>query len=241
MSFVLECKKIKRSGFAPALLGGGLLAAMIPVLNMAVRAEMFTGIPDSPVAILLQENWQIMTMLNVLLLVTGACILYYIEYADSAMQKMNSLPLKESSLFLGKIILTVIMLTAMLAMEAAATGFCVFHWFTFSTDTILELAKNFGFFLLLLLPAILLSMMVSSACKNMWVSLGIGVICVFFATMLPSDNFVLSCFPFALPFQIFAKLTTETAQKFMAAAALEIFILYMAELLLIKKLCQVFS
>ena len=35
----------------------------------------------------------------------------------------------------------------------------------------------------------------------MWISLGIGVIGVFIATMLPTDNLILSFFPFAMPFQ----------------------------------------
>lgn len=43
-----------------------------------------------------------------------------------------------------------------------------------------------------MLPATLLSLIIASLCQNMWVSLGIGVICVFTATMLPSDKFILS-------------------------------------------------
>ena len=41
MSVSLECKKVKRTGFLPAFLGGGILAAAVPVINMAVRSEMY--------------------------------------------------------------------------------------------------------------------------------------------------------------------------------------------------------
>ena len=106
MSVSLECKKIKRTGFLLAFLGGGILAAAVPVINMAVRSEQYLNLPDSPIQILLCTNWQMMAMLNVLLVVAGACLLYHTEYADNAMQKMKSLPIRESSIFLGKAVLT---------------------------------------------------------------------------------------------------------------------------------------
>ena len=109
MSVSLECKKAKRTGFLPAFFGGGILAAVVPVINMAVRSEMYLNLPGNPIQILLDANWQMMTMLNVLLVVAGACLLYHTEYADNAMQKMKSLPIRESSIFLGKAVLTIFM------------------------------------------------------------------------------------------------------------------------------------
>ena len=41
MSLSLECKKAKRTGFIPAFLCGGILAAAVPIVNMAVRSEMY--------------------------------------------------------------------------------------------------------------------------------------------------------------------------------------------------------
>ena len=111
MSVSLECKKIKRTGFLPAFLGGGILAAAVPVINMAVRSEIYLNLPGNPIQILLGANWQMMAMLNVLLVVAGACLLYHTEYADNAMQKMKSLPIRESSIFLGKTVLTIFMLS----------------------------------------------------------------------------------------------------------------------------------
>ena len=129
MSLTLECKKIKRTGFVPGLLGGGLLAAGVPVLNMAVRGEIYLGSSASPVSILMNANWQMMAMLNLLLIVTGACLMYHIEYGDHAIQKMRTLPMKESRLYFGKATLLASMCALMLLLEAAAIGFCLQRWF----------------------------------------------------------------------------------------------------------------
>lgn len=213
--FFLECRKIKRTGFVPAFLGGGLLAGAVPIVNMAVRSEMYLNADGMPLSILLGANWQMMAMLNLLLLVAGACILYHTEYADNAIQKMNALPIWKHGLFFGKLLLLTFMLVIVLLLEMAAIGFCAFHWFSFSMESLAELVKDFGFLLLITMPAALLALMVAAAFENMWVSLGIGVICIFIATMLPADNFALSLFPFALPFQ------TSPAFRFTVAAAAE--------------------
>ena len=234
MSISLECKKIKRTGFFAAFIGGGLLAAAVPIVNMAVRSEIYLAQQGNPIQILLDANWQMMAMLNVLLVVAGACLLYHTEYVDNAMQKMKSLPIRESSVFFGKAILTILMSVFVLAIEAGATAFCSYHWFEAGKGFWGELCENFGYALLLMLPCILLSLLIAEACKNMWVSLGIGVVCVFTATMLPTSNFVLSLFPFAAPFQILADTDAAQAMHFIYAADIEFIALGLSELIFIK-------
>lgn len=234
MNISLEYKKIKRTGFFPAFLGGGILAATVPVINMAVRSEQYLNLPDSPIQILLSANWQMMAMLNILLVVAGTCLLYHTEYADNAMQKMRSLPIRESSIFLGKAVLTVFMSLVALVIEAGAVAFCACHWFEIGSSFWNELCKCFGYSLLLMLPCIILSLLISEACKNMWVSLGIGVICVFTATMLPTTNFVLSLFPFAMPFQIFAGADIMQSARYIYRAAAELAACGLAQFLFVK-------
>lgn len=144
MSVFLECKKMKRTGFLPAFIGGGILAAAVPVINMAVRSEMYQTKQGNPIQILLSANWQMMAMLNVLLVVTGACLLYHTEYADNAMQKMKSLPVRESSVFTGKVILTIFMSFLVLAIEAGAIAFCSYHWFEIGNGFFSGYAKISG-------------------------------------------------------------------------------------------------
>lgn len=234
MSFFLECKKLKRTGFIPAFLSGGFLAAAVPVLNMAVRSENYLGLHTAPVQILMDANWQMMAMLNILLITAGACLMYHTEYADNAIQKMCTLPLKESKLFFGKVTLLALMCIVILAIEAAGITFCSYHWFEWSREVWVEILKNFGYALLLMLPSVIGSLFLASACKNMWVSLGIGVVCIFTATMLPTESFVLSLFPFALPFQIFAGTAENTARSFLIAAMIEILMIGTTEVLFLK-------
>lgn len=230
MTLFVESKKLKRTGFIAAFLGGGILASLIPILNMAVRSENFIGLSERPLKILLDANWQMMAMLNVLLVVIGACIMYHTEYADNAMQKMRTLSMKESTMFFGKFILLVGMSSIVIALEAAAILFCTVHWFSADTDFFIELLKNYGYMLLLIIPSAAFSLVIASACKNMWVSLGVGVVCIFIATMIPNKNFILSLFPFAMPFQILS----ESAVKYCIAACIEIITAGAAELVYLK-------
>ncbi|MCM1188775.1 MAG: ABC transporter permease [bacterium] len=234
MSFTLECRKMKRTGFMSAFLCGGLMAAAVPVLNMAVRSEIYQGLDGSPVRILLDANWQLMAMLNVLLAVLGACILYHTEYADRAIWKMSVLPKKEWKLFFGKAALLTSMCILVLLTEAAGVAFCLQYWFEPSREVWAEAVQSFGYALLLMLPAAFISLFTASVCKNMWVSLGIGVVCVFTATVIPAGNFVLSLFPFALPFRIYGGTAENTVRGFMAAAVGEVLAAWIAEVIFLK-------
>ena len=234
MSFALELRKVKRTGFLPAFIGGGIFAAAVPALNMAFRSEIFVSMTASPVSILLSANWQVMSMLNILLIVAGACIMYHIEYADNAMQRMCTLPTKESTMFFGK---TAVLITAsvmLLMIEAASISGCTIHWFAPSADSFMEILKNFLFFLLLLLPTIAISLLIASVCRNMWISLGIGVVCVFVATMVPTQNFALTLFPFALPFQMLGATAADVIRNYAIAGAVETVVIALLELMILK-------
>lgn len=214
----LEWKKRKRTGLLTAYLGGGMLAGTLPVAQMFLRPERFLGQPGGPVQILLGENGQMMAMLNVLLTVAGTCLQYHLEYADNAMGKMRALPIPESALFLGKGLLASLLTLVTLIIEAGVTGFCAFHWFGTGKDVLGELLKNFGFLYALTLPCIFLSLLIGEAFPNMWTALGIGVICVFVATMIPAGHFALSLFPYALPFRLLG----EDARRYLLGAACEL-------------------
>ncbi len=234
MSFALECGKVKRTGFLPAFFGGGFLAGAVPALNMLFRSEMYTGINDSPVSILLRANWQMISMLNILLVIVGACILYNIEYADNAIQRMRALPVSECAVFFGKTAVLAMVSVLLLAIEAVSIGGCAVYWFESDAGLYGEMLKNFSFFLLLMLPSVLASLLTASLCRNMWISLGIGVVCVFAATMIPARNFVLSLFPFAMPFQILADHTEDAVRNYRIAGAAETAGIALLEVVILK-------
>jgi len=234
MSVSLEFKKVKRTGFIPALLVGGLLAATVPVMNMAVRSENYLSLSGTPLQILIDANWPMMAMLNVLLIVAGACLLYYTEYADNAIQKMISLPIKESTMFFGKAVLLSCMYVIVLAIETLAFIFSSVYWFGLYNGFWIELGKNVGYFLLLGLPSIMLSLLIASAFKNMWVSLGISVIGVFLAMMIYNKSFILSLFPFAMPFQILGGTDAGRVMQYICAAVIAVMVIGITELIFLK-------
>lgn len=199
-----------------------------------IRSEIYVGLKSSSIEILMDANWQMMAMLNILLLVTGACLLYHAEYANHAIQKMCMLPIKEQDLFFGKTALIAVMGMVILIFEAIGIAFCSVYWFEISDNFVFELCKSFGYAFALLLPSALFSLFIASLFQNMWVSLGIGVICVFIATLLPTDKFILSIFPFAMPFQTLVGATGNVIRNMLIASAVETVIITIVEVLLLR-------
>ena len=179
MTFQLELKKLKRTGFFPAILGGGLIAAAFPILNTAARPEMFMSQPLPALDILMNANSQMIVMLNLCLAVIGACMIYHTEFSGNAMQKMESLPVSVGKLFFDKTAILLIALFAALLIEHMALAFCALYWFPEQSGLFTALLKNLEYSFALLIPPCIILMIFSSLCRNMWITLGAGVIWVF--------------------------------------------------------------
>lgn len=223
MSFGTEIIKLKRTGFFPAFLGGAVLCAAVPIVNMAVRGDNYTSLPGSPLQILLNANWSLMATFAMVFIVAGACILYHTEYEHGAMQKMQTMPGSIFGLFLKKCGILFGMDLLILLLETAALAFCTVHWFEAPQDLTPSLLANFGYCALLAAPGVLLMMLVAAGFKNMWVSLGIGVVLVFTATMFAqfSDHFAVAIFPFSMPYSYCTGMETKETIKLCAAAVAE--------------------
>ena len=81
--------------------------------------------------------------------------------------------------------------------------------------------QTLGFTLLFTLPAAIIVLVIAPACRNMCTTLGIGVLCIFTATMLPTDNFIVTLFPYVLPFQLLPDMDTERVIHYCIAAVCE--------------------
>lgn len=79
MSLLIESKKLKRTGYLPAFLAGGFLAAAFPVVYMMVKAEEMTALSGNPVNILMSANWQMMAMLNILISIYMSAKMYAVS------------------------------------------------------------------------------------------------------------------------------------------------------------------
>lgn len=98
-------QKAEAHRLSSAFLVGGFLAAAFPVVYMMVKAEEMTALAGNPINILMSANWQMMAMLNILISICGACMMYHTEYADNGMQKMSVLPIRQGSMFFGKFLI----------------------------------------------------------------------------------------------------------------------------------------
>ena len=234
MSFRLEYKKIRRTGLTAAFLAGGIIAAALPVINTAARPDTFTSMAGSPAAVLADANLQLISMLNLLLITAGACILYHIEYADNALQKMQSLPVRESGLFIGKCGILLPFFLMIILFETASLCFCGWHWLDAGNEELMEILQTLGFTLILTLPSAIIALVIASACRNMWTALGIGILCIFMATMLPTDNFIVSLFPYVLPFQILPGMETARVFHYCIASVCESAAACAAEIIYLK-------
>ena len=235
MTIFLEIRKLKRTGYLSAFLGAGILSSAFPVINMRVRSETYISLSGDPFGILMDANWQMTAMLNILITICGACIMYHTEYAENGAQKMETLSVKPIRLFFSKFLIASGMLAIMILLEMTAITGCAFYWFSGFTFDFVTVVKNAAFQFMVCLPTVMLMLLISSMCKNMWLSLGIGVILVFTLSILPQDNLVLSLFPFSSPYQ-----TLDMAERnchtslFCIVCIAQTVLFYMGETLYLK-------
>lgn len=227
----MELKKLKRTGFFPTVIGGALVGASIPICNMLIRTDLYTNMSGSPIKILLDANWQLMALVNLLITIICACFIYNLEFTDNAIQKLEMLPIKLSTIFTKKIFLMLLSMTLVIAIEFLAIYFCSYYWFSIPNDFLIEIIKWAGLSLLFLLPVIVIMTAISSACKNIWISLGIGIICVFIAMAIQSS---FEIFPFVLPFKIAIDLEKTKLVNFIIASISESILFYICELAYLK-------
>lgn len=227
MNNLLEFKKIKRTGLLPTFIIGGVLIAAIPILKMILLSNSYQTIEE-----LLMENWQMIAMLNTFLMISGACILYSLEYADNAIKKIESLPVSESSLFFNKFFLMAILVGMLLIFEMLGIAITAIQEGSIGTAFWLELSKHFAFLLVMNLPAILFSLIIASLFENIWTTVGINLTLLFLSMMIYQKNFWLSLIPFALPFQLLQS-NSQDSQR-IVAAMVELFVLSLVQLLILK-------
>lgn len=231
----LELKKLRRTGYVPAYLAGGLLAAAVPFLDLTVRPEKYVSLPQNPLSILGGADWQMMAMLHILLAVLGACIMYHTEYANHGQQKMEALPLSAIRLFFGKFVAAILFSVWITAIETAALVGCSIHWFSAYKLNVPEVLSLFGFQLAVMIPTILLMLMIASICQNMWMSLGSGVILTFLTSILPQDQIVVNLCPFSTPYQFYFTVQANSRiGLFIGVLAAETVILGFIELIYLK-------
>ncbi len=234
MIFALELKKLRRTGFAPIFLGGGMLASAVPLINMAVRTETFTGLSGDPFSILMDENWGLMAQLTILLVVCGCCLIYHTEYADRGALKMNTLPVRQTSLFCGKFGVTLLFALLALALQTASLAFSGIHWFSDRSLNLRGLLQSMGFEIIMLLPTLTLMLFAASLFQSMWLSLGAGVILTFLGSMIQESHLILSLIPFAAPYRMLHAVSPEDIRTCILICIVQTMVFGMMEIIYLR-------
>ena len=125
----IEFRKLKSTGFLPSMVIGGILAALIPILNTAARSDTFTSQTGPVLSILLTANAQMILLLHLILVICGACTMFHTEYAGRALNHMLALPLRPEGLYFKKAVILILCFLLLLTLEAAGLTFCASRWF----------------------------------------------------------------------------------------------------------------
>lgn len=171
----IELRKGKRTGVIPLMLAVGILGAAYAFVNFIVRKETLLNLPLAPMDVLLTQLYGMIMVLNMFGVIVAACMIYNLEFKESAVKKMYMLPINVPTLFFCKfLILTVMLLLAICFqnMALAKIGVTDLPQGTFEVNTLISFA---GYSFLTSMPVLSFMLFVSSRFENMWVPLGIGV------------------------------------------------------------------
>lgn len=171
----IELRKEKRTGIIPLMLSIGVLGAGYAYVNFFVRKDDLLNLPLAPMDVLLTQLYGMLMILNLFGIVAAACMIYNLEFKESAVKKMYMLPVNVSSIYLCKfLIMTVLLLVAIILqnLSLAQIGIKVLPDGTFEMETLVRFA---GYTFLTSMPVLSFMLLISSLFENMWVTLGIGV------------------------------------------------------------------
>lgn len=197
--FMLELKKLKRTFAAEMMILFGIFGDLLIILNFTLRHKTLLSNNASPMKNLILQNWGIISTLNIMALIAGACILYNIEYSDNAMLKISALPIRMDNLFLAKTFVMILNYIIIIILESAAFAYCGMKYLPKNTFVLKELILFMMYAFLLSLPVLVFMLFVSSLCKNMWISAGIGMIGVMSTVIAAGlEKSVLNLLPFSI-------------------------------------------
>lgn len=174
-TFIIELRKEKRTGVIPLMLLVGVLGAAYAFVNFIVRKDTLLNLPLAPMDLLLTQLYGMIMVLNMFGIVVAACMVYNMEFKETAIKKMYMLPISVPKMYLCKfLILTVLLLTAIVLQNLALLkiGISDLPKGTFEMDILLNFT---AYSFITSMPTLSFMVLVSSCSTNMWVPLGIGV------------------------------------------------------------------
>ena len=174
-TFVIELRKEKRTGVIPLMLAVAILGAAYAFVFFLVRKDTLLNLPLAPMDVLLTQLYGMIMVLNMFGIIVAACMIYNMEFKESAVKKMYMLSVSVPLIYFCKFMILTIMLFSVIAFQNMALtkiGLTDLPQGTFEFGMLLSFA---GYSLTTSMPVLSFMVFVSSRFPNMWVPLGIGV------------------------------------------------------------------
>ncbi len=174
-TLAIELRKEKRTGVSSVLLAVGILGGAYAFVNFLVRKDTLLNLPLAPMDVLLTQLYGMIMILNMFAIIVATCMVYNMEFNESAIKKMYMLPISVPAMYFCKfLIITVMFLVAVVLQNLVLTqiGMTDLPQGTFELGTLITFA---GYSFITSMPVLSFMLLVSSRFKNMWVPLGVGV------------------------------------------------------------------
>lgn len=174
-TIAIELRKEKRTGIILLMPMAGILGAAYAFTFFLVQKDTLFNLPLPPMDVLLTQAYGMIMVLNMFGIIAAACMIYNMEFKESAMKKMYALPVSVPAMFFCKfLILTIMLLTAICFQNSTLTniGLAYLPQGTFAFKSLLAFA---GYSYITSMPVLSFMIFISSRSPDMWVTLGIGV------------------------------------------------------------------
>ena len=232
----LELRKEKRTGTIVVLPIVGVIGAAYAFVNYIIRKDTLLSLPLKPMDVLLTQLYGMILILNLFGIIVTACIIYNMEFKESAIKRMYTLPISITNIYLCKILVISSMLFLAVTMEniaLAKIGRTYLPHGSFEPGTLIRFS-SYSF--LTSMPVLTLMMLISSCFENMWVPLGVGVAGFLTGMALaPNEISALMVHPFVLMLKPAVSLSAEPDMQVVMFALVETVILFSLGFCMSKK------
>jgi hypothetical protein len=211
-TLLLELRKEKRTGVFAFLIIVGILGALYAFVNFAIRGETLLELPLPPMDILLTQLYGMIIVLNMFGIIIASCVIFNIEFQNSAIKKMFTLPISVPGIYLCKfVILTFTLFIAVVIQNIALAriGLGMLPTGSFEMRTLIHFA---WYSFITSMPVLSVMLLISSRIQNIWITLGGGVIGFLSGMTLAGMN-ITTHFSLIHPFAVMFRPAIELSAK----------------------------
>lgn len=233
--FSIEIKKLKGTFLFGTFIMGGLFSAAIIIANLYYRHEGLFLRYGKSISAVVVPNWNTVALVNIMMIIIGSAILYHVEYENNAILKMNTLPINTRKLFYSKFLILMLMFIVVSLIEFLAFYICIKAYLP-KVLWLEKLGRLYLYSYILIMPAASFMVLISSIFKNMWTTVGIGVMGIMISIVTVSfNNSFLEYLPFSIMNQPGNRGGSFFDLNFLIGALCETFLIFIISEIIFRK------